>query len=193
MFVGWTEYPRYTVLLGVETYVTTQSFTPNGHCIDHNLHNINYTSSYLENIRDRFLSLQHPHQGILNIVKYTNALINIAKTTDTKIFFINGICGWDNKYFDVVDNGLPSSYTPYTQQLLDCNTRDDEEIFKLYNIIHHEYNQAGSIQENYWLNLYDSLRSNRIDVNHDNIHPGIQSNQNYANTLNQELNKQLGS
>lgn len=193
MFVEWTDYPRYTVLLGVETYPTTQGFTSNGICVDHNLHSINYTSTYLKNIRDRFFSLHHPHQGILNIVKYTNALINIAKTTGTKIFFINGICGWDNKYFDVLNNVLPGSYTPYTQKLLECETRSDEEVYELYNFIHSEYHQAGSIQQNRWLNLYSSLRAGRIDVNHDNIHPGIQSNQNYANTLNQELISKLSS
>jgi hypothetical protein len=193
MFVEWTEYPRYTILLGIETYATTQVFTPNSICVDHNLHNINYTSTYLKNIRDRFFSLHHPHQGILNIVKYTNALINIAKTTGTKIFFINGMCSWDRRYFDFLTDVLPDSYTPYTQKLLDCDTRSDEEIYKLYEFIHSEYRQAGSIQQNYWLNLNDSLRASRIDVNQDNIHPGIQSNQNYANLLNQALLKQLGS
>lgn len=193
MFVQWTSYPRYTILLGLETYPTTQKFTAKSPCRDHGLHDINYSADYLENIRNRFFSLHHPHQGILNIVKYTNALINIAKTTDTEIFFINGLCYWDQDYFIVLNNVSPSGYTPCTQNLLNCKTRADDEVFKIYNRIHSEYQAAGSIQENRWLNLYHSMVSEKVDVNSDKRHPGIQSNQNYADTFNQQLNKHLGS
>ncbi len=192
MFVEYTSYPRYSVLLGLETYNTVQKFTPNGPCMDRKLHDVNYSSGYLENVRDRFFSLHHPHQGILNIVKYTNALINIAKTTGTKIFFINGLCSWDNKYFVVLNNVLPKNYTPYTQKLLNCNTRDDDEVFQIYSKMHSEYQKAGSIQEHCWLNLYNSMRAQKIDENNDG-HPGIASNQNYANTFNQQLNRLLAS
>lgn len=193
MFVQWTSYPRYTVLLGLETYHATQKFTPSGQCFDFGLHDIRYSSSYLENIRDRFFSLHNPHQGILNIVKYTNALINIATTIGTEIFFINGLCCWDNNYFVVLNNVPPNSYTLWTQKLLNCSTRDDDEVFKIYDQIHCEYHQAGSIQEHRWLNLYNSMKSQKIDVNNDKIHPGIRSNQTYADIFNQRLNKHLGS
>lgn len=192
-FVEWTDYPRYTVLLGLETYNSTQTFTPNNRLYDHQLHTINYSAQYLEKVRNRFLALHHPHQGIYNIVKYINTLINIAKITDTKIFFINGLCEWDKDYFTCLENVLPNMYTPYTQKILDVVTRNDQEISKLYNNIHLEYQQAGGIHENHWLNLYSSMQSMQIDTNDDNLHPGEQSNKNYAILFEQTLIEKLSS
>ena len=129
----------------------------------------------------------------MNIIKYTNILINLAETIGTKIFFINGICPWDNEYFVVLDHVLPSSYTVYTQELLDCDSRDDEQVFKLYDKIHSEYQQAGGIQADRWLNLYTSMWSLKIDINSDKVHPGTKSNQNYSDKFSQALNSKLSS
>lgn len=193
-FVEWSGFPRYRVLLSVETYHAEQLILHHAKCHDHNLNNISYTEKYLSNIRDRFLSLHHPHADILNIVKYTNTLINLAKTTDTQIFFINGICSWDRNYFDVLENVLPSEYTKYTQAILNCSTRDDDESHTLYKKIHNEYQQAGSIKQEYWLNLYDSMRSKRIDIiSEDDHHPGEKSNILYFELFNQALNNKLSS
>jgi hypothetical protein len=186
-FVQWTGAPRYTVLLGLETYATTQYFGHDGQTYDHNLHgDITYTASYLEGIKDRFLSLHHPHADIVNVIKYGNTLNNLAKETNTRIFFINGLCPWDNEFFTKLENVLPDRYTKYTQEILETETRDDEEIFTLYNKIHNEYSQAG-VDELNWLNLYNSFGSNKIDTNDDKTHPGINSNQLYFDIVNQSL------
>lgn len=187
MFVQWTRSPRYRVQLGVESYVASQYFGMDGEVFDHNLHSINYTAGYLEDVRNRFLSLHHPQGGIVEIIKYTNTLINLSKTTNTKVFFINGLCPWDDQFFNKINGNTPSDYTKYTQYLLDSNTRSDQEVFTLYNKIHNEYSQAGSIQEQYWINLYNSFTDNKIDVNNDNTHPGIKSNQLYFDIVNQFL------
>lgn len=192
-FVEWTSYPRYRVLLSVETYNAQQHFTPNTVFSDHNLNDISYTKKYLSNIRDRFFSLHHPHLDTVNIIKYTNILINLSKLTNTKIFFINGLCLWDNDYFNVLENVLPSNYTPYTQSILNCNNRDDSEIFKLYSKIHQEYLNEGGIQQQHWLNLYRSMRDNQVDVNSDGIHPGEQSNIKFFDLLDRQLNLKLSS
>lgn len=178
-FVQWSEAPRYNVMLGVETYSTTQHFGIENPCQDHNLHSINYPASYLSKVRDRFLSLEHPHQCIVNILKYTNVLINLAKVTNTKIFFVNGMSSWDDQYFTKLNNVLPSEYTPYTQKILELSTRDDSEAFALYDKIHHDYDTAGGIQTDHWINLYNSFADIKIDTNLDHRHPGIKSNQLY--------------
>jgi hypothetical protein len=176
IFVQWTSSPRYTFLLGVETYSTNQYFSMNNKLCDVNLHSIKYSKSYLENIRNRFLSLHHPHSDIVNIIKYTSSLILLAKKFNSQIFFINGLCPWDQDFFTKLTNTLPDKYTKYTQKILETDTRDDQEIFLLYDKIHSDYTQAGSIQESYWLNLYQSLRGNMLDTNSDNKHPGLESN-----------------
>ena len=191
--VEWTSYPRYNVLLSVETYNSHQRFTANTVFFDQKFNDVTYTKKYLGNIRDRFFSLHNPHLDIVNIVKYTNILINLSKLTNTKIFFINGMCHWDNGYFNVLQNVLPNQYTPYTQSILNCDNRDDSEIFKLYDKIHQEYFIEGGIQSQHWLNLYSSMRSKMVDVNPDGVHPGKLSNINFFDLVNQQLHLILSS
>ena len=190
-FVEWTSMPRYNLSLGVELYTTLVSFLPNSPMRDVETNKIKYTSNYLNSIRDRFTSLADYHYEICNVVYFTNSLIRLAKLTDTKIFFINGMCPWDQDYFSPLTNVLPSQYTDFTKQLLNVDSRDDDEIFKLYAKIHCEYHAAGGIQPDHWLNLYQSMRDTKVDVNTDQRHPGIISNQNYCKTFDQILNYKL--
>lgn len=193
IFVQWTSYPRLNFLVGVETYDTTQLFSWDCEPRDHNLNSVNYSSDYLSSIRDRFLSLEHPHNQIKNIVKYTNILVKLANHFNCKIFFVNGLCEWDQNYFDKLNDVLPNQFTSYTQKILDVDTRDDNEVFAIYNNIHNEYQQLGGIQPAHWLNLYNSLISNKIDTNSDNRHPGIKSNHLFFDFLSQALLDKLSS
>jgi hypothetical protein len=190
-FVAWTSSPRYEVSLGLELYDTGMTFTPNSRMREHRLNDINYTVSYLESINDRFTALANLHLEILNLVKYINVLIAMAAKLNTRMFFINALCHWDAGYFEKVNNVLPNQYTPFTQKLINIENRDDQEIHNIYNKIHNEYTQAGGIQSQHWLNLYNSLRSQRIDTNNDGVHPGIQSNQLYYNLLVESLKEKL--
>lgn len=193
VFVQWSGYPRLHVLLGIETYPCTQMFSWDAELLDHNLHTVNYSAEYLSSIRDRFLSLEHQHNQIKNIVYYTNTLIKLVGQLNCKIFFVNGLCTWDQDYFVRRTDVLPSQYTQCTQKFLNVATRDDKEVFTLYNKIHTDYQQFGGIQETYWLNLYNSLMHNKIDVNQDNRHPGKQSNLLFFDLLSQPLLSKLSS
>lgn len=190
-FVEWTSMPRYTLSLGLETYATKVSFMPNSPICGYGLNHINYTSSYLTSIRDRFTSLADLHYEIWNVCYFVNTLISLAKLTDTKIFFVNGMCPWDKDYFVKLHNVYPNDYTEFTKKLIHIDNRDDDEIFKLYDKIHHEYDTLGGIQPDYWINLYNSMRHSKIDVNDDHVHPGTVSNQNYYQEFNQVLNSKL--
>lgn len=185
--ICWTSVPRFEFELGVELYATRVSFIPNCSVQGVGLNQVIYTEDYLNNIRDRFLTLISDHYEIEQLVYYVNSLVNLAKLTNTKIFFVNSIGPWDQNYFTKLDNILPSEYTAYTRSLLSVDNRDDEQILNLYNEIHNDYNKAGGIQKNYWLNLYTSLRSLRIDTNDDGVHPGVKSNQIYFELLNHLL------
>ena len=192
-FVSWTAMPRYELSLGLELYETRAGFMPNGQCFDWNLNDIRYSKKYLENIRDRFTTLPHLHFEILNLIYYVNALVDIGNRVGTKIFFVNSMCPWDQNYFTRLHSVLPNQYTKFTQKLINCDNRDDHEIFSLYDKLHNEYDQAGGIQESHWLNLYNSLVSQKVDVNSDGAHPGIKSNQLYYTQLHQALQSLIGS
>lgn len=189
-FVQWTSMPRYELELGFELYPTSQYFIPNGRCRDHNTNQANYTEKYLSSIRDRFTSLAHDCYEIRNLIEYTNTIINLSKLTNTRVFFINGLCPWDKDFFIKKTNVLPDQYTEYTQDILHIKSRDDLEIFKLYDKMHNEFNEAGGINEPLWLNLYESMRNNRIDVNDDCQHPGVRSNQYYFELFSTRLREE---
>lgn len=178
--VQWTSMPRYMLELGFELYDTYQPFTPNGICRDHNLNNVNYSSRYLNKIKDRFIALAHDQKEIVELIEYANSIHRLCKLTNTKVYFVNGLCPWDQGFFDRQTGSTPDQYTAYTQKLLNTHNRSDQEIFQLYNKMHDQYDTAGGVQHLPWLNLYASMKQHTIDVNVDNIHPGIESNILYA-------------
>jgi len=189
--IEWTSMPRYELELGFETYSTRQSFIPNSICRDHNLHDINYTGSYLNSIKDRFTSLAHDCFEILNLLEYVNVIVNLSQLTHTKVFFVNGICPWDNDFFIPKQSVLPSEYTQYTQKILHTETRADDNSEQLYNTMHDGFTKAGGIHQSSWLNLYSSMRENVIDLNDDSTHPGIESNNLYLELFSKELKQHL--
>jgi hypothetical protein len=189
--VEWTSMPRYELELGFETYPTRQYFTPNAQCRDHSLNDINYTSAYLTSICNRFTALAHDYYEISNLIEYVNTIVNLSKLTKTKVFFINGLCPWDHNFFNKKESALPSEYTVYTQKILNTCNRDDVEVFQLYNTMHDNFINLGGIHESLWLNLYSSMLTNKIDVNNDNVHPGIKSNNLYFESFFILLTNQL--
>ena len=189
--VEWTSAPRYELELGFELYTTRQVFMPSTQCRSINTHSINYSSDYLNAVRDRFTALAHDCYEILNIVDYVNTILKVSKLTNTQVFFVNGLCSWDHNFFVKKTNCLPDQYTKYTQRLLNSNTRDDDEVFQLYCKMHDNFDSAGTINQNHWLNLYDSMRNQRIDVNQDKLHPGTQSNNLYVEQFSSRLEQLL--
>lgn len=177
-FVQWTSYPRYRIQLGIDNYsANIVTFSPSKNLNDLKTNIPGYPLDYLNSVKNRFLMLHHPHYGILEIINYINILIKLCNLKKIKIFFINGLCHWDENYFTFIDNQLPDNYTKYTKKILDTKNKTNNEILELYNKIHSDYTQLGSIQAPYWLNLYQSMMSSRIDTNSDNFHPGLKSNQ----------------
>lgn len=182
-FVEWTSVPRLEFTVGLETYSTRQVFMPNLVPGDHVLNDITYSKQYISTIQHRLLTLMHDHYEIVKLIEYSNALINLCKMSDTKLHFINGICPWDTNFFNYLPDTLPSEYTEYTKELLNVDNRSDSEIVALYKKMHTEYQSLGGINQEYWVNLYDSVRKTRVDVNDDNLHPGIQSNKNLVSSI----------
>lgn len=189
--VEWTSMPRYELELGFELYPTGQVFLPNGPCRDQILNDIKYPKEYLNSIRDRFTSLAHDCYEILNLVKYVNSIVKLAKINNTKVFFVNACCPWDIGFFNKKTNVLPADYTAYTQQLLNASTRDDVEVFQLYDKLHDNFMQAGGVHESLWLNLYHSMVHFQIDVNSDQAHPGVESNDRFAEIFSKALSDKL--
>jgi len=179
----WTAMPRYKFSLGLEAWPTSETINSRASRskFDVNFSNgTRWSRQYLNDLFDRFFILHHLHGEILKVVKYSNILKKLSKKFNIKLYFVNGLCTWDQHYFVRLNNALPEDYTSFTKKtILEIESRDDDDIFKLYKNIHDDYDQAGGIDPVDWINLYDSMEKNRIDTNYDNSHPGTQSNQLY--------------
>ena len=190
IFCQWTSMPRLRFKAGLELWKTELYFPRRG-TEKNNLQLTTgeiYTKKYLDDVNNRLMTMIHLHPEIVKLVDYCNCLQKLCKQLDIKIFYINGLCPWDKDYFIRLQNSLPQNYTEFTKTtIINIDTRSDEEIHKLYNQIHNDYDSVGGIDPDQWINLYSSMKNNRIDLAHDNLHPGIKSNQQYTQDILQFL------
>ena len=183
VFVGFTGLHRYWSWLGLETYDVTFRVTPdygtNENWKDIELNDFHWPKKKLKSIAEGILLTNHAHYAIKDICTYVNTLLHYG----TNIKFINSALPIDQDYFKRLTEFKPNDLTPYTQSLLNVENRDDDEIYELYNMMHDQYESCGGIQQEHWLNLYDSFYSQRTDLGTDNIHPGINSNKEFADNI----------
>lgn len=193
MFCQWTSMPRYNFVAGFELWSTNVSFVMDEKIThDINLNNgTTWTRSYVNDLIDRLRVMHHLHWEILKVVNYTNIIKKLAvKLNINNVFFINGLCPWDENYFVELQNVLPNQYTNFTKkEILNIDSKDDQDIFKLYKLAHRHYQEAGGINENEWINLYNSYNSQQIDFNFDSKHPGIESNKLYVQLIKNRLDE----
>ena len=192
LFVAWTDLLRYYISPGVETWSTTQFWSPNSPVDDIGVNpEVVYSASYLENIKNRFFDLHHIHYEIVKVLTYTFTLQQLCNRLGVQVYFINALLPWDNKYFDQVTSNRrqPSDTTKLTQQSLNVDSRSDQEFFELYDRIHQDYKSTQALPaHSKWLNLYKSYREYFcLDRGLDNLHPGPISNQAFADFLHKKL------
>jgi hypothetical protein len=190
LFCQWTSMPRYSFRVGFELWRTDigiqLSHRPKFDVVLNR--GDRWDRKYLDDLLNRLLVLHHLHGEIVKVVEYSSTLQKLAQAFGIKIYFVNGLCPWDQNYFVRLYNALPEDYTAFTKkEILNIESRDDNDIQKLYTIMHDEYDQVGGIDPANWVNLYSSMGQNKIDVNYDNLHPGIKSNQHYFQQVKQFL------
>lgn len=185
LFVGWTESHRLRINPGLEIYETGRNINLSDALIEPiELNYCTYSSEYIKNIKDRFFDLQNLHYCFIDILNKCRIIKNLSDIVGTQVFFINALLEWDDLYFNHITNDTrkPNQLTEVTKKLINIDNRDDEEIFRIYDRMHAEYQQANGL--NSWLNLYNSIRNSfYIDKGNDNMHPGYASNKKFAEFL----------
>jgi hypothetical protein len=177
--VQFTQLIRFNLQIGLELWPTISCLKD----ASISLHNhVEVPGHWLNSIRKQLEPLLTPHQEILNIIKYVNALVELQQNIKhRKIMFVNGGYLWPPGFFDKKTITRPGELSDGEQQLLDIESRSDEDVAALYDMIHSEYMRYGGIHEKNWINLYDSLRENQIDNMSDtDPHPGDASQIHYA-------------
>ncbi len=186
VIVQWTSMPRYSFELGIEQWPTVETLQNRDRTNDVGVSGLVLPRQQINQIIDNFLALHHLHYEICDLIVMLRCLIKLADRLRTKIFYVNGLCPWDNHYFEYENQETrqPKDLTKFTKTaILNTETRTDRDIFLLYDRIHDNYTRLGTIQSHNWINLYTSFRSLQKDTNLDHQHPGTQSNIEYANTV----------
>jgi hypothetical protein len=185
VFVGWTSYPRYNFRMGFETYDFGKrvNLTARSTVTAHHGHYLSYSQRWLNNFKEKYLLAHHAHFEVVEIIKYMTLLSRLGDLEGTKIYFINNLCPWTTGYFDRKLNFLPAELDPYTQHILDVDTRDDLEFFELYNLMHDDFESVGGMDTQKWINLYESFDSMKVDLGNNQIHPGPLSHNKFGKFL----------
>lgn len=190
MVCQWTSVPRYNFYTGFELWNMSESLQST----EVRKHDIilskgdHWPREYIRDLLDRLRVMHHLHWDIVKIIDYSATLSKLAKQIGFDIFFVNGMCPWDTDYFTRLRNVDPEQYTPFTKkEILNIDSRDDQSIFKLYNLAHDHYQEAGGLDAKQWINLYGSFANKKIDTNFDLMHPGEKSNVLYCNLMKDKL------
>lgn len=186
--VAWSAIPRFNLKLGLEVYSTVTMLKDHSQDVNLNPY-CTVSNRWQKKVGDQLRKYHNDHWDILHLVNYVNILIDLTRNTKTKIFFVNALCPWPDGYFNFahVDN-YRTDLNSYYQNLIQIRTRDDIGIGKLYEKIHNDYESAGGIHEEYWLNLYHSLVNQRVDsISDSDNHPGYLSQDMYAKYFKDKL------
>lgn len=176
VLIGWTVQTRLNMNVGLEKYCTHTRFRDSD--IDININPSRTVSGkYLKKLGDELSALQNDHWYLLDLIKYVNILYEIqVKTRKQRLICVNNLLEISNDYFVKKDFTLPSELSKFQQNILNTETRDDNEIKDLYEMIHQQYAHYGGIIPTVWLNLYQSFKSMQIDFVSDvDLHPGYKS------------------
>ncbi len=178
-FVGWTSLQRFETrpVLGPEI-----SINP----IPSNIHKWMLTSI-------------HDHYQFMNVLLYSNILLNMKK--NTKLFLYNALLclnqNWVRNHevdlFQEIDeatkNPLKINNTKRTalhDYIVSNGTQPYDERLKF--VVHEDIKHAGGIDRNYWLTLWHGIPL--IDQ-FPGGHPGVQSNREFATRIMKSLDEKL--
>lgn len=189
VLVAWTAIPRYNFHVGLELYPVETMLTDDR---DVNLNSkVTISGKLLKSIGKNLNLIHNDHWDLLDLVKYVNLLVQLQiNTRNQKLIFVNALGPWCNNYFSAKKIQLPSDLDQYEQELLEIANRADQDIFALYDMIHLQYCKYGGIHEHNWLNLYNSLLTQQVDVaSPTDRHPGYASQEAYVKYLAPRLQK----
>lgn len=182
LFVQWSGLNRQWLYPGPNTHLVVSAEPQT----DYNYMDIHYSKSDLQRFADQFQILNHDYNNLLTVINYTNILLEFGG--ETEIVFVNGLLPWRDDLEDLKSLSNPAQFfSRYTRQLLDFDTRDDNEIHDLFTKLH---NEIDAMDKDAWVNMFESFYSLIEDLGNDNRHPGIKSHSRYAEMIITYLEKQ---
>lgn len=133
---------------------------------------------------DTLLLMNHDYKNIFELVDYCYVLSSIAKLTQTRTIFVNGLVPWKEDLVRPLPHNLSTGLSNYTKSILDFVTRDDEEIIYLFSQLQQKFSK---LDQELWVNLFESFSNNQVDFGLDQLHPGPESHKQMADKISNYL------
>jgi hypothetical protein len=124
--------------------------------------------------RDTLLILNHDYQNIIDLIDYCKILAQLGSANNTKIVFVNGLVPWTDDLVHTLTDDLAMSLSEYSKSMLEFDNRHDKEIIAFFKKLQKKFIE---LDQNKWVNLFDSFFKNTIDTGPEGHHPGIKSHQ----------------
>jgi hypothetical protein len=174
IFVQWSVLNRLWIYPGPDTELTLSHTIKD----DYKYCDIYYSKKQLQELTNAYHILNHDYKNLITLINYCNILTRIS---DCQIIFINGLLPWTQEISDKnTATNFSDNLSAYSKELLEFDTRDDDELNKFFS----KLNVAvTSLDKRYWVNMFNSLQNQAIDLGNDNAHPGIKSHQRYADMI----------
>lgn len=143
----------------------------------------------LKKFKETLKFINHDYQNIIDLCGYVQILDNLSALTGKKCIHINGILPWENDLIKKYDkNDLFKSLSEYTRDILDFDNKDDKEIITHFDKLQKNFLK---IKIDRWVNIFDSWGNNILDIGTVGHHPGIKSNQYFAEKIINFLNNKI--
>jgi len=176
VFTQWTALNR----LWLFPSPTTEFFT-NDNITEYNYNGIYFSKKKKKQLVSDLKILNGDYQNILDLVQYCNILDDLALLYNTPTFYINGLLPWTDELFEKIPfNNLTNELSNYSKELFNFENLDDNEIIAFYEKL---LSNLLLIDQNKWINIFDSFIDNVTDNTPEGHHPGIKSNQWMANKI----------
>ena len=175
LFVQWTALNRLWLYPGPDTelflgYTVTEDYT---------YRDIYYTKSEMQKMSDQYHTLNHDYHNLMVLIDYCNILEKVA--TNTKIVFIDGLIPWTKEIYDTTTvNDYSKNLSEYSKQLFEFDLRDDAELNSIFVRLNNHITDAGNSN---WVNMFNSMIKQKIDLGNDGSHPGPKSHRLYADMI----------
>jgi hypothetical protein len=189
LFLQWSGLQRHWLYPNLDIIfpITPNAIAP---VKDINYLDTQFSKKSLEKFVDQFLLLNHDYQNILMLINYCKILETLAKDK-CRIVMINGLVPWTKECMDpsAVTNPY-ENFSTYTKNLLSTDKLPDSDVAIFFNKI---CNGLAELDKSTWVNMFNSMGKQILDLGNDNSHPGPKSHQLYANIIIKHLESNNGN
>lgn len=180
VFTQWSMLNRIWLYPGPDT-----SFFLNDAIKDYRYRDIYISPKDKQRLKDQLLILNHDYHNILDVIQYCNILENLSLSCRTKLVFINGCLPWNNDLNNnTVREDLEKCLSDYTKSILDFDRREDNEIINFFQQLQSKFS---TLNQSLWVNIFDAMYKNIIDVGPEGHHPGVETHKWMYNIISKHL------